>query len=74
VIVISDERASQPGEPGRRRYGVTDKGVKRTYGFASNLHDPCPMRPMWASRHARSTATLGMLFGEWWTAYPMTES
>lgn len=72
VIVISDEaHRSQVNLDQKVR--VTDKGVKRTYGFAKYLHDSLPNATYVGFTGTPIDATLDV-FGEVVDSYTMTES
>ncbi|MEZ5471319.1 MAG: HsdR family type I site-specific deoxyribonuclease [Marinicella sp.] len=72
VICISDEaHRSQVNLDQKVR--VTDKGVKRTYGFAKYLHDSLPNATYVGFTGTPIDATLDV-FGEVVDAYTMTES
>ncbi|MEH6564725.1 MAG: type I restriction endonuclease subunit R [Halopseudomonas sp.] len=72
VIVISDEaHRSQVNLDQKVR--VTDKGVKRTFGFAKYLHDSLPNATYVGFTGTPIDATLDV-FGEVVDSYTMTES
>jgi type I restriction enzyme R subunit len=72
VICISDEaHRSQVNLDQKLR--VTDKGIKRTYGFAKYLHDSLPNATYVGFTGTPIDATLDV-FGEVVDAYTMTES
>jgi len=72
VVVISDEaHRSQINLDQKVR--VTDKGVKRTYGFAKYLHDSLPNATYVGFTGTPIDATLDV-FGEVVDSYTMTES
>ena len=72
VICISDE-AHRSQVNLDQKVTVTDKGVKKTYGFAKYLHDSLPGATYVGFTGTPIDATLDV-FGEVVDAYTMTES
>jgi len=72
VICISDE-AHRSQVNLEQKIRVTDKGVKRTYGFAKYLHDSLPNATYVGFTGTPIDATVDV-FGEVVDAYTMTES
>ncbi len=72
VICISDE-AHRSQTNLDQKVTVTDKGVKRTYGFAKYLHDSLPNATYVGFTGTPVDATLDV-FGEVVDSYTMTES
>tara|TARA_R110001606_G_scaffold23921_5_gene79854 strand:+ start:214 stop:3450 length:3237 start_codon:yes stop_codon:yes gene_type:complete len=72
VIVISDE-AHRSQVNLEQKVRVTDKGIKRTFGFAKYLHDSLPNATYVGFTGTPIDATLDV-FGEVVDSYTMTES
>ena len=72
VVCISDE-AHRSQTNLDQKIAVTEKGVKRTYGFAKYLHDSLPNATYVGFTGTPVDATLDV-FGEVVDAYTMTES
>ena len=66
IICISDE-AHRSQTNISQNVTITDKGVRRSYGFAKYLHDSLP--PTWALRVRPSTQPSTCL-ARWWTPTP----